>query len=508
MSDRNDQDTQINRNRDPAGLQSPFDSQSQEEARQSQEETRQSQDDDSLSHDNDHQGREKTGQSRGPGHSSSHHHHRHSHGRKRRRRPAVDPSSGSRRVKAALAVLILAATGAVIWFVARRLDERLNQKGLDYDPEEYAISAADYARGTLYLGEDGDEVYHYWHNFENYLIMGIDDQGDDIQGMADFLLLMSIDKTADTYSLLAINRDTVADIPLLDKNGNLITITDGQICMAHSYAYTNEDANRNQVTAVSYHLGELPISGYYAISMNDIGRVNHALGGVTVTITEDLTSLDPAMKPGATLTLTDEQAAKYLRARMSVGEGTNEERMARQRTYLESFLAEGEEKVSKEARHYYEAFEEMGEFADTNLTGKQISRIAKALTQNEKRGIFSFEGETEYGDELLGDGQIHAEFYPYPESVASVLTDIFSLTHDDSQDEEYGEEEYEDNEEYDEEAYEDDEEYDEEAYEDDEEYDEDDRADAEDSTVPDTPDSNPVNRKDNKKDKETQRDKQ
>ena len=62
----------------------------------------------------------------------------------------------------------------------------------------------------------------------------------------------------------------------------------------------------------------------------------------------------------------------------------------------------------------------------TNLTGKQISRIAKALTQNERMGIFRFEGETRSGTQL-GDGLDHAEFYPDPESVVSTMTQIFTL---------------------------------------------------------------------------------
>jgi anionic cell wall polymer biosynthesis LytR-Cps2A-Psr (LCP) family protein len=115
---------------------------------------------------------------------------------------------------------------------------------------------------------------------------------------------------------------------------------------------------------------------------------------------------------------------------MNVGEGTNEERINRQRAYLESVLKEGETKVRTSARYYYRIFEEMESFAVTNLTGKQISRIAKALTQNEFRGFFSFEGKTESSDEYLGDGLMHAEFYPSQKSIKSVLTDIFGLVYD------------------------------------------------------------------------------
>ena len=42
--------------------------------------------------------------------------------------------------------------------------------------------------------------------------------------------------------------------------------------------------------------------------MNAMSKLNEAVDGVKMTFTEDLTELDPQMKSGATLTLTDEQA--------------------------------------------------------------------------------------------------------------------------------------------------------------------------------------------------------
>jgi LCP family protein required for cell wall assembly len=361
--------------------------------------------------------------SKDKGSPSSRHHHKGHHRKKKNSEKAR-----KRKIIIVCAIFILVAVAA--YLLATLMDLQINEKAVSRDTVTADTDDLGYARGKLYLGEDSDDVYLYYHNFENYLIMGTDVQGKDNPGMADFLLLMSIDKTEDTYSLLEINRDTITTFSLLDEKGSAYTVSEGQICMAHSYAHSYEDGCRNQVTAVSDLLGELPISGYYSVSMDDIGRINHAFGGVTVTMDEDLTSLDPAMKKGAEVTLTDEQAEKYLRARMSVGEGTNEERIHRQRNYLESFLKEGEKKVRTSARHYYDIFEEMESFAVTNLTGKQISRIAKALTQNTFRGFFSFEGRTESGDEYLGDGLMHAEFYPDQDSIKAVLTDIFGLVYD------------------------------------------------------------------------------
>ena len=160
--------------------------------------------------------------------------------------------------------------------------------------------------------------------------------------------------------------------------------------------------------------------------MYDIGKMNHAIGGVKVTLEDDLSKEDPAMKKGATLTLTDSQAEIYLRARMSVGQGLNTERMARQHTYLTAFLDQGMERLAKTPRYFYDLFENMESFAQTNLTGKQLSIIAKALTGNERKGMFSFEGENVTGF-VLGDGLEHSEYYVEDETLMRELTQVFGL---------------------------------------------------------------------------------
>lgn len=312
----------------------------------------------------------------------------------------------------------------------RLLDRRLNERGIRSDSYEPLTLDYSYKRGTLELYEN---YYDYFHNFENFLIMGTDGTGDVERGdgrphsdMADFLLLMSIDKTDNSFSLLELNRDTIMQVPYIDvEEGYTGDTVEEQLCIAHWYGRSPEEGSQNQVLAVSQLLGGLPISGYYALDMEDIPKLNHSIGGVTVTLTEDIPG-DPELKAGATVTLSDDQAYLYLRSRMDVGMGTNEERMARQHTYLSEFLYQSLGKISSQPRYYYDLFESLTSIAETNLTGKQISRIAKALSENTRRGFFRFEGETRIGD-TLGDAVEHSEFYPDETSVIEVMTDLFLL---------------------------------------------------------------------------------
>lgn len=351
---------------------------------------------------------------------------------KRRKEDKIRTKKGA--VSPIIGGILAAAALAAIFLGSRLLDQRINDRAVQQDPyrldEDEPLDYENYARGTLTIG---DVDFDYFHNFDNYLIMGTDNSGRNSKegeqthnGMADFLLVLSIDKTADTYTLIELNRDTVTMVPTLDDNDEIKNYQYMQLCTGNWFGSTPEAGCLNQVLTVSEFLGGVEFDGYYSIGMDDIGKMNHAIGGVRVTLEDDLSGSDPQMTKGATLTLTDEQAEIFLRARMSVGEGLNTERMERQHVYLNAFLDQGMEKLAKTPRYFYDLFENMESFAQTNLTGKQLSIIAKALTGNERKGMFSFEGENTTGF-VLGDGIEHAEYYVEDETLMRELTSVYGL---------------------------------------------------------------------------------
>ena len=95
--------------------------------------------------------------------------------------------------------------------------------------------------------------------------------------------------------------------------------------------------------AVSGLLGGIVINGYYEIHMQDIGKLNETVEGVTVTIESDFSKVDPSLKQGETITLNGEQAYHFLQNRTEVDDGGNVSRMKRQKQYMEAFF----KKVSK-----------------------------------------------------------------------------------------------------------------------------------------------------------------
>ena len=299
---------------------------------------------------------------------------------------------------------------------------------------------------TVYL--DG-ELYGFDHRIETYLFVGTDANGspevgaEDYHGaLADYLMLLVMDHTADTYGCIAIDRNTITRIDMLNAEGRVAKWRDMQINTAHWYGRNPAENAENTERAVQYLLGELEyIDGYFVLNMENIGLFNNAAGGVTVTIEDEMEHVDPAFRMGATVTLTDEQAEKFVRARMSVGEGDNASRMRRQKAYMDSFFKKIGENMKKNPEYAQKFWSTMRDAAVTDMTGNDASRIGEKIRSGESKGILNIEGEHTHGY-VLGDGVRHEEFYPDTESILAVMSDLFSLVHIPDEDE--SEEDWED----------------------------------------------------------------
>lgn len=210
----------------------------------------------------------------------------------------------------------------------------------------------------------------------NLLLIGVDWEESEntvsrrYAGQADFLLLVTFDKKNKIVSILQIDRDTMTDVRVYGPFGDYTGVRETQICLSHAYGATTEENCENTVWAVSRLLGGIPIDGYITLDMSGITALNDALGGVTVTLEEDFSALDPEMTKGATLTLRGMQAEIFVRSRMDVGDGTNVSRMQRQHTFIQS----AEELL----------VQRMNE--DMNYAGTLYDTLAGHMTTNIERG--------------------------------------------------------------------------------------------------------------------------
>jgi anionic cell wall polymer biosynthesis LytR-Cps2A-Psr (LCP) family protein len=168
----------------------------------------------------------------------------------------------------------------------------------------------------------------------------------------------------------------------------------------------------NAVEAVSNYLGGVEIQSYIALGMSSIATINRLVDGVTVTIDDDFSATDPSLVKGETITLTDEQAETFVRARMSMTEdSSNEARMRRQQVFLDALRTQMLEKAKADAEYALFVYDSLEPEMVTNMNGKAFSRLVNGLTKCENQGPIEITGTIGMDD--LG----YATFVPDEDSV-------------------------------------------------------------------------------------------
>lgn len=218
-------------------------------------------------------------------------------------------------------------------------------------------------------------------------------------GQADFLMLIAIDHTDKKIHQLQIDRDTMTDVDILGVFGNEIGTRILQICLAHSFGKTPEDNAKYTMRAVQNLLGGAEIEGYYIMNYSAVPVLNDALGGVTVKVAFDMTNVNPAWTKGSTVTLHGEEAEEFVRARMSVGAGTNEERMVRQNEFLQNAVKLMNKKMSADLGFGEALLGQLKELATTNFSQKRLTEELSKAYAYEVLPIDHPEGEYMIGED-------------------------------------------------------------------------------------------------------------
>lgn len=210
------------------------------------------------------------------------------------------------------------------------------------------------------------------------LIGGIDKQDTGVAnsyrhgGQADFLMLLAIDQTDKKIHQLQIDRDTMTDVQILGVFGNEVGTRELQICLAHSFGANPADNAKYTVKAVQNLLEGIEIDGYYMVNFDAVPVLNDALGGVTVHLDYDMTSVNPLWTQGKTITLHGKEAETFVRSRMSVGAGTNEERMVRQNEFMRNAISTMNKRISADLSFGESLLDTLSDIAETNFTKKRL----------------------------------------------------------------------------------------------------------------------------------------
>lgn len=336
-------------------------------------------------------------------------------------------SRDNRRRKKKIIIGIVAAIAVIALFAGGlRLLEHMGMRDVQFGDSGDWGSEGEITELSL-----DNKLYQSEDSLNTYLIIGTDSGGEDLGEMfsgelADFITLLLVDNTTQKFGFLQIDRNSMVEMAVPDENGNDDALEEMQICISHWYGRDQEEQNDYTATAVTTLMGDLNIDNVYSLEMTEIGKVNHAIGGVEVDIETDMTNVDPAFEQGASVLLSDEQAEKFVRARMGVGEGTNAERMARQTQYMQKVYNLVMNQIRENPDYLNELYNELKGVMYSDGSQKTFSRLANQVTEYESLGIMQFAGETKEND-TLGEGIEHEEFYVDDASIVKCLQKIMNL---------------------------------------------------------------------------------
>ena len=307
----------------------------------------------------------------------------------------------------------------VIWFAGAALESQSR-------PPEVRGDVNDRLNAEKTVEYQG-KTYRPRSRLTTVLLMGIDRQASADTaassyrngGQADFLMLLAIDHGRKQVTPIQIDRDTMAQITILGVLGTPSGTRRAQICLSHGFGDGGEESCRYTQTAVSQLFLGVDIDFFLAMNLDGISALNDALGGVTVTLEDDFTSLDPQMAEGTTLTLVGDQAEYYLRSRMNVGIGTNEARMARQRSYLETAADILMERVRDDSNFAGDVYDAIEPYLITDMRRGRVINESVNCVAYKREAMVSPEGEHSVGS----DGFM--EFEVDPQALEHLVIDTF-----------------------------------------------------------------------------------
>jgi len=256
------------------------------------------------------------------------------------------------------------------------------------------------------------------------MIIGVDEVGPVVESpiynnssASDTVLLLIVDEKNKEFRVLSLNRDTMLEMPVLGLNGQQAGTDYGQLALAHTYGSGLEDSCENTRKAVSKFLNGITIDYYVSMNMDAISVLNDAVGGVTVTVVDDFSEVDPTLVQGE-VTLQGEQAINFVRSRRAVGNQMNVSRMERHREFAEGFFEAFRMKTEQDELFALSAYEEVSPYLVTDCSANALSSMMERYADYEMVEFVSPEGENMLGEEYY-------EFYVDEEKLDELILRLF-----------------------------------------------------------------------------------
>jgi anionic cell wall polymer biosynthesis LytR-Cps2A-Psr (LCP) family protein len=152
--------------------------------------------------------------------------------------------------------------------------------------------------------------------------------------------------------------------------------------------------------------------------MDGVPVYNDLVGGVTLEVLDDFSSIDASLVKGNTVTLKGRQSLTYVRTRQGVGDETNVSRMARQRQYLNGLHEATVTKLKDDDAFAAELTTKMSEYIISDRSVTRLQVILEQFSSYSFNETLVLEGENKVGEKFM-------EFYPTKDSVLKTVIAAF-----------------------------------------------------------------------------------
>lgn len=274
------------------------------------------------------------------------------------------------------------------------------------------------------------KTYQYKENLMNILCLGIDSR-DGIEkektpgtaGQADCVILAVLDDDAKTIQLINISRDSMVPVHVYATDGSFVEDRKEQLALQYAYGNGRDWSCQLMEEAVSELFYGLPIHGYCALSMNSIADLNDAVGGVTVTVPEDLALMQPKLfTAGTTVTLKGELAYHFVHDRdyKSADVASNNKRIARQKTYAVAFVNQLKQGMKEDFSLPVKLYQTAEKQMVTSISLDQAVYLCTEYMNSSFNtdNIYTIDGEVTMGEK-------YAEFLVDDDALYQLILDVF-----------------------------------------------------------------------------------
>ena len=231
-----------------------------------------------------------------------------------------------------------------------------------------------------------DKEYQYNEDIINFLCLGIDKdvsmeemQTDGNEGLADAVVLISVNVENGQIKILAIPRDTMVPVKVVDETGHFVKNANQQITLQYVYGSNAAMSCELMVDAVSNLLYKVPIQRYCSINLSAVTVLNDTIGGVDVQVLEDVHISGKNYHAGDVLHLQGTMALDYIRDRDCDIFGSSMGILERQKQYMSNYFSTAVDAIKADMTLPMTLFQSLQGNMCTNITTEDIAYLVPEL---------------------------------------------------------------------------------------------------------------------------------